>query len=582
MPSVLIRKPLILAALMAASAGAPGAAQSTDSTSVSACETGTANAYLEVGNVRAFISNNGTLFRPPPGQGDVGYEVPKGGGVQTMYVASLWVGGYIGEQLHMAGVHPGPLTYEFWPGPLDEAGQALPDCSRFDRIWSVGREDVEDYERTGRAWRDLADWPTGLGAPTLDAAGRVLNLSGLPLSQRVGRIIDLAAGERPLISGETMFWWIMNDAGGQHEFSGTPPIGLEVHMSAFAYQGVGALPNTTFYKLRMRKPAGPPLEDSFFGVSVDADLGNFTDDLIGSDTLLGLAYTYNSDNDDEGGAGTYGEAPPAVGLDFFRGPVSSGWLQPPPRHREEEPCGNLAGGEDFGMTSFGTFNTHSPSVAGTPTTAQDLYYYMTGRWKDGQRFTVGGNGRDGANDPTCFLYPGEPPGFWSEFSGSPVLTGDRTFFTSSGPFRVTRDEPQEVLFGIITSFGSDNLDSIRQLKEDDRFVQNLVDTGIIDGPAPTPKEPPLELADNGELAASFYPNPASDVVNLGLRLPEALEASVTISDLVGRHQATILSGLLEAGSYEKAVDVSGWPTGVYLARIKVGPRSYSRHIVVAR
>lgn len=559
---------------MAALAHAPCKAQSADSTAAPVCGTGTANAYLEVNNVRALIPNTGGLFWRPDLEG--AYEVPKGGGAHSLFSASLWVGGYIDEQLHTAGSTYGP--YEFWPGPLDESGQPLADCTPFDRIWSVGREDVEYYERTGIAWRDLADWPTGLGAPTTDAAGRVLDLSPIPLSQRVDRIINLEAGERPFISGDRMLWWIMNDAGGPHEFSGSPPIGLEVQMSAFAYLGEGALANTTFYKLRMRKPAGPPLEDSFLGMFVRPQVGVLLDDFLGSDTLLGLAYAYNEDDRDGfglGEPGAYLSPPPAIGLDFFRGPLASD----SPKHA----CGGSNPGEPLGMTSFVRIY-NGGGVQGHPSKAQDLYYYITGRWKDGQRFTLGGNGRDFSNIRACFLYPGAPPEFWSEYErgASFISPTDRTFLTSSGPFRLGHDEFQEVLLGIITSFGSDNLDSIRQLKADDQFVQNLVDTGVIDGPSPTPSEPLVELVNNGELAASFYPNPASDMVSLKLSLAEALVVSVSVSDLVGRHRATILSGFMEAGSYEQTIDVSDWAPGVYLVRLQVGPRSYSRHIVVAR
>ena len=52
------------------------------------------------------------------------------------------------------------------------------------------------------------------------------------------------------------------------------------------------------------------------------DLGDATDDYIGSDPAAGLGYVYNADTLDGNGAGTtYGAAPPAVGYDFFQGPL---------------------------------------------------------------------------------------------------------------------------------------------------------------------------------------------------------------------------------------------------------------------
>jgi hypothetical protein len=46
-----------------------------------------------------------------------------------------------------------------------------------------------------------------------------------------------------------------------------------------------------------------------------------TDDYVGCDVGLGLGYCYNGDPDDDGG-GAYGLNPPAVGIDFFQGPIS--------------------------------------------------------------------------------------------------------------------------------------------------------------------------------------------------------------------------------------------------------------------
>ena len=56
------------------------------------CPTGTAEAYLDINNVRARIFNNGALFwRGDP----FVYEVPKGSGKNTMFTVSLWVAGTV-------------------------------------------------------------------------------------------------------------------------------------------------------------------------------------------------------------------------------------------------------------------------------------------------------------------------------------------------------------------------------------------------------------------------------------------------------------------------------------------------------
>ena len=213
-------------------------------------------------------------------------------------------------------------------------------------------------------------------------------------------------------------------------------------------------------------------------------MGNFDADYVGSDTTLGLGFVYNADNDDEGGEG-YGAAPPAAGYDFFQGPLvnNNGIDDNGDGQIDEE-------NERLKMTSF-TFYNNTGGVQGDPSNGADMYNYMSGRWKDGQRITLGGSGRNFSNIPTSFMFPGNPPDFWSEFDsdgmGSAIAPADRRFVMATGPFTIQPGDEQTLVFGIITSFGDDNLDSVRQLKEDDILAQAVFD---IDFALPTPPAGP--------------------------------------------------------------------------------------------
>ncbi len=213
---------------------------------VGTCTSPLGEAYLDIGNVRTRIFNNGGLFwRGGPSV----YEVPKGGGVNAIFNSVLWVGGLVGGELRVAAARYG--GYDFWAGPLDDNGESPDDCSEYDRLYKVSRSDIDDYEATGAATSDLREWPTGLGAPTYAApgngldddgdgevdeeGGEVIALLDEPLAGRKDRVIDLAAGERPAILGDQSIWWVMNDRGNHNGIS--PPIGLEVHALAFCIQG---------------------------------------------------------------------------------------------------------------------------------------------------------------------------------------------------------------------------------------------------------------------------------------------------------------------------------------------------------
>jgi hypothetical protein len=455
---------LLLLAVVLGLVAVPAQSQSTGN-----CEAAIGEAYLDINNVRARILNNGNLFwRGSPHV----YNIPKGGPSNAIFASGIWLGGSVNGQLRVAASRYGP--YEFWAGPLGDDGSPPANCDSFDRVFKVSKEDVVNYDGTGTATPDLADWPTGLGAPTLDANGDLIDLTSQPLASRLDRKINLGSGERPAILGDQMLWWVMNDRGNVHNATDTPPIGLEAHVSAFAFNTAGAIGNTTFYKYRLFYKGSSPLENTYMGIFSDPDLGNFDDDYVGSDTTLGLGYVYNADNDDEGGEG-YGEAPPAAGYDFFQGPlVDDDGMDNNGDGQVDE------AGERLKMTTFAFYN-NGGGVIGDPTSGPDYYNYMRGRWKDGQRFTLGGNGRDFSNIPTNFHFPGaaENGEFWTELNsdgqGTSISPADRRFVMSTGPFTIRPNDEQEIVFGVVTSFGSDNLDSVRQMKADDLLAQAVFD-----------------------------------------------------------------------------------------------------------
>ena len=457
---------------------------------VGACSEPLGEAYLDINNVRARILNNGNLFwRQSPHV----YEVPKGGGVNAVFTSGIWVGGLIGGQLRVAATRYG--NYQFWAGPLDDSGAPPADCSVYDRIYKVSLEDIVEYEAAGAATPHLRDWPTGLGAPTLaapangldddndgevDEEGEKIFLLDQPLAQRVNRVVDLAGGERPAILGDQSIWWVMNDRGNYHVATGsdTPPIGLEVHVLVFAFNTAGDIGNSTFYKYDLFYKGNDPLTDAYIGLFSDPDLGNFQDDWVGADTLLGMGFVWNSDNEDEGGGG-YGTPVPALGYDFFQGPIVPAVGDTAYVSGVEVPDF-----KNLKMKHFVYFN-NADNATSDPRNGSAYYNYLSGRWQDGVRISLGGNGRDFSETPVDVVFPGDTgtgPStckFWSECNsddaGTPVEAADRRFVMSTGPFVINPGDYQQIVFGIVWARGENNYDSVQKLKRADALAQIAFD-----------------------------------------------------------------------------------------------------------
>ena len=484
------------------------------------CEPALGEAMLDINNVRARILNNGNLFW----RGDPFiYEVPKGGGANAIFTSGIWIGGFVGGQLRVAATRYN--NYQFWGGPLDDNGNPPADCAIFDRLYKVSRGDIEEYEATGVSAPDLRDWPTGLGAPTLaprdngvdddgdgevDEEGEQIQVLDQPLAQRIDRTINLAGGERPAILGDQSIWWIMNDRGNEHLAPGadTPPVGLEVHAMAFAFNTSGDIGNTTFYKYDIYYKGAEPLTEAYIGLFSDPDLGNFDDDWVGSDTTRGMGFVWNSDNEDEGGDG-YGTPAPAAGYDFFQGPIVpsvgdtayvSGVARPDFRNLK--------------MTHFVYYN-NTGSVIGDPTVGTDYYNYMDGRWRDGKRITLGGNGRDFSETPVDFMFTGDAAtcSFWSECDsdgqGNAIAPADRRFVMSSGPFTINPGDFQQVVFGIVWARGADNFDSVTKLQQADALAQAAFDVNF-ELPAPPAAPEVTATALDGQVVLEWTNSPRSN------------------------------------------------------------------------
>ena len=410
-----------------------------------ACVPGQAEAALYATNVQARLHNNGNLFY----DGDSGlYEVPKGGGVDALFAAGIWVGGAVNGDLRVAAAQYS--NFEFFPGPLADPAVPPSDCSAYDRIWTVRPADVAYYDATGVITDDLRDWPYDLGAPVIDGDGDESNY-------------DLAAGDRPDVHGEQTAFWVMHDAGPHGETGGLP-VGVEVQVLAWVSDNGDAARHSTFYRYRVINRNPVPIADFRLGFWSDVEVGNADDDYVGSGA--DLVYAYNADNfDEDGNAPGYGSNPPAVGIESLNTPIA---------------------------TSMYYLNT--PTAIGGPSTEQEYWNFMQGRWADGTELYAGGDGYGETSDGTVSHAFFSSPGFyWSEpcavgfypniCQGSTEPGDRRVVFTSQAdalPAGEARDYTFAAVFGQADPFSG--MSAVGGLFEAADEVQAIYDGGLLGTP----------------------------------------------------------------------------------------------------
>ncbi len=416
---------------------------------------------LDVNNLEMFIYNDGNFAYDNAnvlGKTD-GLYFPRGTKKTVIYSAGIWIGAKVGADIRMALAE---YSSEFVPGPMQD-GTYQPDNAAY-KVYKVRKGD------TPLSNPDYANWPAEDGAP-VDEEGN------------------------PKILGDQMCWSVFNDAdpaGHINDAGGTDPLGIEIQMSAFGYARGGALGNTLFMKYKIINKGENTLDSTFIALWSDPDLGNASDDLVGCDTTISLGYCYN-----EGADTDYGGNPPAVGFDFFEGPIvpSDGdsalvdgvWRQ---------------GYRNLPMYSFNKY------INGTdPASRIETYGYMQGLTKDptSQAMIPTVNPETGL--VTTYSVSGDPV---TQTGWVDEAAADRRFMMSAGPFTMAPGDTQEVVAAVMVAQGADPLNSIIALKEVDRQAQTVFDLNF-DIPSPPPPPNVYARPMDGQVELIWDDFPVGDV-----------------------------------------------------------------------
>jgi hypothetical protein len=418
--------------------------------------------FLDVNNVRALLMNGGDMWFVRS-TSTPSYEVPynraaNGTHKHALFAGSLWIGGNdaaSGLLKVAAQTFRANGANDYWSGPLDfnTVDITASECAAWDKMWKINATTINKFKSIyaiagdSIAWRQqliaaksseiddvIKEWPaTG----NLDARGKGGSALNLLTTRPYAPFEDMSIptngtyewqdGDRPIIRGDQMLWWILNDKGGNKTQTQTQGIGLEISVSAFAFSTADVLNESTFYEYNTINRSSSTFDDTYFATWTDADLGDYGDDYVACDVERGLGILYNGDNFDGGNVG-YGNDIPMIAVDFFVGPA----LRRP-------------GQSDsiLDMTSFTYFNSGTNPDIGDPTTGPQFYNYMSGKTRAGNPFVKTCTGL-GAGVPTPFVFA--IPFRECDCGNTP---GDRRFVHGSGPITLFPGADNRIVIGAV-------------------------------------------------------------------------------------------------------------------------------------
>jgi hypothetical protein len=378
---------------------------------------------------------------------------------------------------------------------------------------------------------DWNEWPTDKGAPYVDVDG---NGTYDPITDGNGDVTT--DGDYPgIANADQVVYTVVNDLNDAltTDLYGSQPIGLELQVTAWAYNQPGAgLGQLIFKKYKLINKSEYIIDSMYVSQWCDPDVGNYSDDVVGCDTTLSVGFAYNFPAQDASFL-DFNLSPSVVGFDFFQGPLVEGVAGQDKNKNGVDDASDYAlfNLQDIGpgyinlpMTSFGYFA--AGSVYGED---PDLGKYKgTREWYNLLRgfgtisddienpvpFQVG----SGPNTGQITKFPlsgdpvNDPDGLLGDIDakGANPGTGDRRMCLSTGPFNLPQwddangngvaDYPdkgvQEIVVAIVggnsgPSSSGDGHKSVGVMKDYDVVAQALFNSRF----TAVPKAPPSPVVD---------------------------------------------------------------------------------------
>lgn len=465
------------------------------------------NGELHANNVKGLIANNGWLFW---GGGASGFVIPSPvfsnntGNFATVFASGLWLSGTVNGEFRSAVA---VYSTDFYPG-----------------LWDEYTQDPVTYNQQNQKYRvyykysqEHIDYLTQLYAAddaTSDQRVKGFAESELQKANDENALWPQAvlqgAAENP--PGDVVAFTVYHDADvPTREENGVSelPMNVQVRMTAFAFRASNAINNSVFINMEFINKNAVAIENLFATVWSDPDVGQYDDDLVGSNRALGLGYAYNGTESDAQYTDILGLNPPAVGYDYFQGPIiDSVGVNVIARYEREggfrvyineaDAIPNAITTDTLILNKYvrpttGFFYYNNGDDPGNPA---EFYFFANNRLKNGDQsayqIAAVADGRTSAEDQE-FFFNGDPESNSGWLDANP---SDRRFILNNGPFTLgVSDGTQKfgdpgynsVVFGVFSSFGNDNLNSVTQLIEDDKIIQLTFDNAFYvraDAPAP--------------------------------------------------------------------------------------------------
>jgi hypothetical protein len=443
------------------------------------------------------------------------------------------------------------------------SGYLISDAASFFNkdISSITNDNIEQIKNQYE--KDWNEWPAEKGAPYFDIDG----------DGKYNPYIDV-----PGVPGAVQTIWInYNDSLSEANY-GSPPIGLEIQETYWAYTDREPLGNIIYkkvdliYKGTSISPPVSKIDSMYICQWSDPDIFSYSDDLAGCDTILNLGYAYNNPYE------TIIYPPPyyqAAGYTFLQG-VS----------KFTGSIGDSAvfnfkwrkGYKFFGDKPLSSFIYEGPNLHDI---VYNQYYWTLAIYNIMRGFQpepiypaqnpFDSTIADYTNHGT-YLVTGDPITDEGKLDGIIEPPGERRLWLISTPFSMNLGDTAEVVIALVGGMGDNNLSSITNLRYNTKsanlfynyFVEDMTSGKI---QVTLPDRPKQDLIPDNYVLYQNFPNPFNSGTTIKYNIPEAAFVSLVLYDVLGREVKRLVNEEQQAGKYTVKFEAGDLSSGVYFYKI---------------
>jgi hypothetical protein len=518
---------------------------------------------------------------------------PHGGsydGIEFLYSGGFLMSGYYGNTLWANGVSTSSRILDYQAGKV---GSSVNDV--LNKLYVVRSSDPP----FGISWQNWIH-AVALGADFYDGDNDGIYS---PIDKNANGSWD-PNEDKPDLLGDMTIWCVYNDGvpSSGKRFPQVPPLGIEIKQTVFAYaSNTAPKGNIVFvkYEIENRGTVHSLLDSVYFVLWADPDLGEYTDDFAGCDTLLNSSFMYNEFDDKE-----FGSNPPSMFLQLLQSPpqyipgitfidLNSNGIYDSgidtPRDTAYNYRGKYLGIEkfpgarNFNMTSAVPYMRSLPHV-GIPTSVNAIRFYSLGKYSDGRTINPCTFGYGKVFGVNCAAVN---PQF--RFSGDPVTNYgwlcdyalDYHITSNLGPFQLLQNKPVTIIAAYIVGRGNSALNSITEARSIAKYSKSVYDGNFS---LPTSVEDKVQTLPNEFKLYQNYPNPFNPSTVISFQLSAASHVTLKVYDILGREVATLVDEVKESGTHHYPFSIIHYPlpAGVYFYQLRVGSFVETKKMILLR